>query len=343
MIDGLNGGTYNSVDETLRLGTSAGSSAQGSHGVDRPLLQRALDNGASSNSISSPSSALARRLVRLVPYDVLRTATHAYRRLQAIAWPELVDREVAAAAEAYSLATGHSRDSEAFQTWAREFRDYALCSLPAQLTAVVATHSPREVERRVHFADGSSAQKLSDPQSVVAVSRTGMAFVLPWLLTVGGHRVALIAEPSVRASSLLGVFANWSPRGEISLIGADAWALVRAKRAIKEGYIVVIFPESFGSGSRRSTTPFMKTSIQAPLGAAALAFHARLPIQPVCVTSSDKGALVELGAPLDPNSYGSLQEATRALFEQLGTWVLRHPAEWVGWHDLAKHIHAGER
>jgi lauroyl/myristoyl acyltransferase len=170
------------------------------------------------------------------------------------------------------------------------------------------------------------------------VSRTGLAFVLPWLLTVRGCTVALVAEPSARATSLLNVFGNWSRSGRIKLIDADPWALFRAKREIARGSIVVILPETFASGGRRTITPFMKTSVLAPVGVAALAIQSGLPIQPVCVTSRNNGAFVELGPLIEPGAFDSRDEITHALFGQLAAWVLEHPAEWVGWKELGMHI-----
>lgn len=340
MIDGLRRDSYNSFDEAAGLAPSAGSPPQGPNGVYRPLLQQPLDSSAGTSSVpaSSLSTTLARRLLGLLPYDFARTAIHAYLRLQGAAWPEILDGQVTVAAEAYLHATGDSRGSGSFQKWERDFRSYALCSLPAQMTAVVATRSPSQVQRRIHFSDARLDRALSDPQAIIAVSRTGLAFAVPWLLSVGGHSVALVAEPSARAHSLLGAFGNWSSAGEIKLIGADALALVRARRAVHRGSIVVIFPESFGPSGRRVTTPFMRTSVQAPLGAATLACRLKLPIQPVCVTSRGNGALVQLADRLDPGYFGSPEDLTRALFEQLGRWALQHPAEWVGWSALASHL-----
>lgn len=340
MIDGLNRDIYNDDHEDAGLDPSAGGSSQGTSGVDRPLLQRSLAYATGRRAHPTPThtNAFFSQLVGLVPYDVVRGAAHVYRRLQLTAWPEAVDKEIAAASQGFLRATGLSRDSDSFRKWEREYRTYSLCALPAQLTAVIATRSPRRVESRIRYADDVSLEALLETRAIIAVSRTGLSFVLPWLLTARGRSVALVAQPSARANSLLSAFPKWSQAGEIKLIGADALALLRARNAIGQGSTVVIFPESFASRGRRTTIRFMKTNVQAPLGAAAISSQLKLPIQPVCITASGNGAYVQFGPRLHPQNFLSQEMLTHALFEQLAFWVLEYPSQWVGWQDLASHL-----
>lgn len=339
MIDGLRPPPYNGYDGVAPSAPPSGIAHQGSGGVDRPLLQQPLATFRPDSPGNSPHRpSIGERLLRRLPYDMARALVYTYHRLQVVAWPEVVDREVAHAAGGYLLATRESGDSPAFLRWRRGFRRYALCALPAQLTAITATSSPTGVIGRVSAGDSRQFDRLVDPQAIVAVSRTGLAFVVPWLLAMRGASVALVAEPSDRARALLGNFRRWSSAGSIELIGADAWALHRARRATNRGKPVVIFPESFSSAGRRVKAPFLRSTVEAPLGTAMLARLSGLPVQPVCVVSDGSGARIEFAPRLHPGDFGSPEAMTVAMFEQFAVWAAAHATEWVGWGELGAHL-----
>lgn len=251
-------------------------------------------------------------------------------------WPEVVEPHVSSVGVAFRRLSGVAADTPEDVAWRRSYTRHIYCSIPALMTTLRAVGVPSDAAERVHRVGW---HHLCDRGAgVIAVSRTGYSFVVPWLLARSGREVAVVAEPAPLGSDLLQLSdASGIARGSLSQIPAGPLALIGARNALKAGRYAAIYPELRRTGGRQVEVPFLKGRLAVPLGAATLAWMTRAPLIPA--RSYSEGGLhivAEFGEALEPSHFDNPVALNRALFHTLSAWVDEHPEQWVGWEYLAQ-------
>lgn len=289
--------------------------------------------------IQQPRRRFIRKFARVIPYDLTLLTLYLFRSLQVRAWRDLVDEHVSRVGHVFTRCSGVAVGTAEFESWKNAYREHTWNFMPAHLGAIALCGAPRRVVSRIDKVGWTDTAEAFPPRCIVALSRTGPSIVIPWLLASGGLPVTVLAEPGGESRALLSASEKYPAVARyLSLIDGDAKALFAARRALRSGSRVLLYPE-FGAHSQRLVrVDFLKGSRSVPLGCAALAWLCQAPIVPTCAYSmGTRRLVVEVGNIIEPRNFENMHDVNTELFSTLNRWVEQHCDQWVGWEYISQH------
>lgn len=251
-------------------------------------------------------------------------------------WPEVVDAHMLQLSGSYARVTGTRIESTEVREWWRAYSRYFYCELPAQLVRY-RSKSLSQLQRYVRIEGVERLPRVGTGGFVAAASRTGASYLVPWLLASSGYQVVIVTGPTVSLDDVRGTGTVWGvDPSAVTVIPADRYSLLRARRAIANGCVLVIYPESkTPAGSRVAMVPYENLAVTVPLGAARIAALTGSPLVPICGYSDGGSFVIDVHEPLHRAGFPDLTTFNAALFGVLSAWALEHREQWLGWEYLA--------